>query len=285
MTDRPTLLIVEDEPNLARMLAEYFSAQGYRVQTQEWGLEALEACWEKPPQLALLDIHLPDINGYELAERLRAHRRTRDIPVIFLTSRRAREDRLHGLALGAVDYIAKPFDLQELLLRVRNILRRQATAGQAPYDSITGLPEGTLLDEQLAALLSQTDWAAVIVRLHNLDHFQEAYGFVAAADARQAIGVKIRQVAASAAARVDCVGQLEPGCFCLVTAAAQARALARDLDTALGPSLDYFYPLEDRPEILDKARHLTAQIGVWAGDPAAAPEPAALKRLLLDACP
>ena len=283
MADRPTLLIVEDEPNLAGMLSEYFTGQGYRVQVHEWGLEALAACRADPPHLALLDIHLPDVNGYELAERLRAHWRTRDVPVIFLTNRRAREDRLHGLALGAVDYIAKPFDLQELDLRVRNTLRRQVAAGQTPYDPVTGLPEGALLDEALAELRGRKDWAAVVVRLHNLERFQEVYGFAAAADVREAIGLKLRQAAARA--DVGNPGQLEPCCFCLLTTAGQAADLARALQAALGPSLDYFYPLEDHPENLAEAQRLTARVSVFGLEPDAAPEPAALKRLLLDACP
>ncbi|MBL8055853.1 MAG: response regulator transcription factor [Anaerolineales bacterium] len=281
MADWPTLLIVEDEPNLVRMLSEYFSGQGYRVRAHEWGQEALAACRADPPSLALLDIHLPDLTGYELAEQLRGHWRTRDVPVIFLTSRRARQDRLHGLELGAVDYIAKPFDLQELNLRVQNALRRHIAAGQAPYDPVTGLPEGALLDEVLAGLRDREDWAAVVVRLHNLGRFQDTYGFAAAADVRRAVGLKLRQLA-EAHPGAESPGQLEPDCFCVLTMAGQAEALVRDLQAALGPSLDYFYPLEDHPEALGAAQRLSAQISLLAAGPAT--EPAALKRRLLAAC-
>ncbi|MGH2525092.1 MAG: response regulator transcription factor, partial [Anaerolineales bacterium] len=124
MADKQTLLVVEDDPNLAEMLTNYFNIQGYRVLTFDWGEDAVRTCQLDPPQLALLDVRLPDIDGYEVARRLRTHRRTQTIPLIFLTERNARSDRLRGLELGAVDYITKPFDLKELQLRVRNALHR-----------------------------------------------------------------------------------------------------------------------------------------------------------------
>lgn len=275
MAERPTLLIVEDEPNLARMLVEYFDAQGYGVRTVEWGLEAVDVCWQNPPHLALLDIHLPDITGYDIAQRLRANRRTRDIPVIFLTSRRGRDDRLQGLNLGAVDYIAKPFDLQELELRVRNALQRRQAANQSLYDAVTGLPEGALVDEQLGALAGRPEAAAVVVSVQHLDQFQETYGFVAAADVRRAVSLKLLRVAERPNAPIDFVGQLTPDSFLLATTAAQAAAVSRAVQAELGPSLDYFYPLEDRPEPLDPERHLRLQV-----DAGPAPDPAALRARL-----
>ncbi len=95
----------------------------------------------------ILDIRLPDIDGFEVARRLRANRKTREIPIIFLTEKRERNDRLKGLELQADDYITKPFDIQELRLRVRNALQRSR---QGPLTNpVTGLPEGSLVDEAL----------------------------------------------------------------------------------------------------------------------------------------
>ncbi len=122
--DSPTILIVEDDLEVAEMLNEYFRVQGYKTLTANWGEDAVRTSEESPPDLILLDIRLPDIDGYQVAQRLRAGVRTKNIPIIFLTEKRDRLDRLHGLELGADDYVSKPFDIQELRLRVRNTLRR-----------------------------------------------------------------------------------------------------------------------------------------------------------------
>ena len=281
MSARPTLLIVEDEPNLARMLVEFFDAQGYAAQAVEAGLEAIDLCWENPPQLALLDIHLPDITGYDIAQRLRASRRTREIPVIFLTSHRGRADRLHGLALGAVDYIAKPFDLQELELRVRNALQRRQVPAQARYDPITGLPEGDLVDEHLRLLAGQAEGAAIVVTVRHLDKFQEAYGFVAAADVLRAVSLKLNRVAETTA--VAFVGVLETGCFVMLTLRADVPAVSRALQAEISQTLEYFYPLEDRPDPLDTERHLNLKAASVTLAADAAQDQTALRRLLVRA--
>lgn len=120
------ILIVEDEASTAEMLTAYFSSLGYQVSHAGWGQDAVTMATRIQPDLVVLDIHLPDIDGYEVCLRLRSQPRTEHTPVIFLTERRERVDRLTGLELGAVDYITKPFDVQELRFRVRNALRRSS---------------------------------------------------------------------------------------------------------------------------------------------------------------
>ena len=108
MVGVPHILIVEDQPNTAEMLTSYFKAQGYEVTSVGWGKDALEFIERQVPDLVMLDIRLPDLDGYQVCRHLREHRRTEHVPVIFLTERRGRGDVLAGLELGAVDYIAKP---------------------------------------------------------------------------------------------------------------------------------------------------------------------------------
>jgi DNA-binding response OmpR family regulator len=126
MSDKPQILIVEDDLDLAEMLNAYFRVQNYEVLTAAWGEEALKISREQTLQLIMLDIRLPDIDGYEICRQLRTQRRTQDVPIIFLTEKRDRVDKLQGLELGVVDYITKPFDIQELRLRVRNAISRAA---------------------------------------------------------------------------------------------------------------------------------------------------------------
>ena len=144
---KPVILIIEDDLDVAEMLDAYFRVQGYEVYTANWGEDGVKTCQTKRPDLVILDIRLPDIDGYEVAKRLRDNRRTSGIPIIFLTEKRSRSERLQGLELGADDYITKPFDIQELRLRVRNSLQR-LTLGSV-NNPVTNLPEGAIVDERL----------------------------------------------------------------------------------------------------------------------------------------
>ena len=122
--DMPIILIVEDDLDVADMLNAYFRIQGYEVLTVNFGADGLRAAETSRPDIIILDIRLPDIDGFEVAKQLRANRNTREVPILFLTEKRERKDRLHGLEIGGDDYITKPFDIQELRLRVRNSLSR-----------------------------------------------------------------------------------------------------------------------------------------------------------------
>ena len=118
------LLVTEDDTDISFMLKVYFTGLGYDVDTALRGSEALEKTRHALPHLVILDIMLPDIDGYEVCRRLRTNMRTSHIPVIFLTQKDERSDRLQGLELGADDYITKPFDIEELKLRVQGAIRR-----------------------------------------------------------------------------------------------------------------------------------------------------------------
>jgi len=138
------ILIVEDDLDVADMLNAYFRVQGYEVFTVNWGEDGIRACQTSQPDLVILDIRLPDIDGYEVARRLRSNRRTQQIPIIFLTEKSERLDRMEGLELGADDYITKPFDVQELRLRVRNALRRASQ--DTLTNPVTSISDGVLVD-------------------------------------------------------------------------------------------------------------------------------------------
>ncbi len=238
------ILIVEDDPDVADMLNAYFSAQGYQIHAVNCGEDAVRFCKTNSPDLVILDIRLPDIDGYEVAQRLRSARRTREVPIIFLTEKRSRNDRLHGLELGADDYITKPFDIQELRLRVRNSLRRTVTG---PLNNpVTALPEGVLVDERIRECLGNADWAMLLVWVDNLENFRESYGFVASDDVLRAISLMIRNAVRDLGSATDFVGQIHPTGIMVVTQPHSVPELSERIRTRLAQSLDYFYPLKDR---------------------------------------
>lgn len=241
---KSAILVVEDDVDVAEMLTAYFRAQGYDVSAVNWGEDAVEACRSNRPDLVILDIRLPDIDGFEVARRLRTNQRTMDIPIIFLTEKRERSDRLQGLEVGADDYITKPFDIQELRLRVRNALRRNSQS--ALTNPVTGLAEGALVDERLRECLESTDWALLLVSIEHLSDFREAYGFVASDDVQRAVSLMIHNAMRGVGGSKDFVGQIGPTDFVLVTTPNNLTALLERIRSRLEQSLDYFYPLKDR---------------------------------------
>jgi len=125
------ILVVDDEPNIVDVVSMALRFQGFEVDTAATGRDALAAVERFRPQVMVLDVMLPDMEGFEVADRLGAQRG--HVPIIFLTARDATEDKLRGLSIGGDDYVTKPFSLEELVARIRVILRR--TGGSDGDDS------------------------------------------------------------------------------------------------------------------------------------------------------
>jgi two-component system catabolic regulation response regulator CreB len=151
MSRKPGILIVEDESGIADTLQYVLATDGFAPVWASTAEEAIRLFTAEPPALAVLDVGLPDLNGFELFRRLQALPGGRQVPMLFLTARSDEIDRVVGLELGADDYIAKPFSPRELVARVRTILRRSArpvgTATPAPVAPVNA-PVVWLLDEE-----------------------------------------------------------------------------------------------------------------------------------------
>ena len=137
------VLVVDDEPNIADVISMALRYQGFNVETAGDGRAALKAVSGFRPHLIVLDVMLPDMDGFEVARRLGAQRT--NVPIIFLTARDATEDKVRGLTLGGDDYVTKPFSLEELVARIRSILRR---AGLSEPDTGRLVFEDLELDEE-----------------------------------------------------------------------------------------------------------------------------------------
>lgn len=136
----PLLLVVEDDAMLCDLLRIYLENEGYRVLTAHDGVEGLALALTTQPTLVVLDLMLPRLDGFEVCSRIRA---AGQVPVILLTARGEEQDKLRGFALGADDYLTKPFSMQEFLARVRAVLKRSKHAVPAVQAQPTG--EGALL--------------------------------------------------------------------------------------------------------------------------------------------
>src|SRR5512141_2634929 len=209
------LLIVEDDVDIANMLKIYFSGMGFEVDLAHRGSDALEKTKHELPQLIVLDIMLPDIDGYEVCRNLRTSTRTSHIPVIFLTQKDERSDRLQGLELGADDYITKPFDIEELKLRVQGAIRRSER--ESLTDPRSGLPAGRLIEEQLRRIIREKGWALLDVRLNHFEPFKDVYGFVAGDDVIRFAAMLIGEVVDEFGTTSDFIGHAGGDNFIIIS--------------------------------------------------------------------
>ncbi len=241
---KPRLMIVEDDLDIANMLSLFFKNQGYEVDWASHGRTALAKIRQIMPHLILLDILLPDIDGYEVCRSLRTTLRTSHIPVIFLTQRDERADKLKGLELGADDYITKPFDIEELRLRVQNALARAER--ESLTDPNSGLPCGRLIEEQLRKAIQLTGWALLDIRINHFEQFKDVYGFIAANDVLRFTAVLLGEVIEELGAADDFIGHAGSDSFTVITRRAAAGFIKKRLKERFNKEVLRHYNFIDR---------------------------------------
>lgn len=239
------LLLVDDDLDISEMLCTYFNIQGYEVRAVEFGEDAVRVCQEDRPDLVLLDINLPDINGYEVCRRLKDDLRTRSIPIIFLSQRNLQADKIHGLRTGGDDYITKPFNFDELRLRIQNTLTR--TRYRRQVDPFTGQPSGSLIEEQLKGLLSRTGWALLYVGIDNFDLFSDTYGFLNISRLLNFVVAVLQQAVDRLGSGEDFVGHVGKGDFVIITGAARAEGIAQAIKTRFRRAIEAAYQTPRKP--------------------------------------
>lgn len=168
-----TVLIVDDSPVQRRVLSRYLQGQNLEIVTAASGEEALEAALRNPPDLVLLDLVLPGMDGFQVCRRLKSSPETADVPVVFITSQGSQEEKILGLECGADDFLVKPVDQRELLVRTGTLLRRKqlldALVAQASRDPLTGLYNRRTLASDLERELSRARRYRLPVGLIMLD--------------------------------------------------------------------------------------------------------------------
>jgi PleD family two-component response regulator len=264
------LLVVEDDNDISYMLKIYFTGLGYDVDVAPRGMEALEKTHSVLPHLIVLDIMLPDIDGYEVCRRLRQSTRTSHIPVIFLTQKDERSDKLQGLELGADDYITKPFDIEELKLRVQGAIRRSER--EALTDPRSGLPAGRLIEEQLRLTIRKNGWAYMDIRINYFDQFKDVYGFVAADDVLRFSAMIMSEVVDELGSSSDFIGHAGGDNFVIITGADTADKIRDRLKTRFAEEVQTHYNFMDRQQgfilvanadnQVEKAPFMTFSIGI-----------------------
>lgn len=244
MSSNSRILVVEDDIDISKMLRIYFDSQGYEVLAELRGKDALETCANKMPNVVILDINLPDMDGYEVCRELRGSLRTKHIPIIFLTQKDQRSDKIKGLELGADDYITKPFDIEELKLRVQGAIRR------ATYENLTNpttsLPSGKLIEEHLKTIKNQTNWTLLYVGINEMNAFKEIQGIVALDDVLRFIATLITETIEKYGTLNDFIGHAGSNDFIIVTRPETTDIICREITDRFAKEVQVFYPFTAR---------------------------------------
>src|SRR5688572_6603084 len=171
------ILVADDDPDVLQVVRVNLELEGYEVDTALDGQEALDKATSQPVDLILLDIMMPRMDGLTALHRIRGHASTGNASIILLTARGLPEDRVRGLELGADDYITKPFDVSELVARVKAVLRRtQAARDLSP---LTGLPGNFRIGQEIENRIGTgAPFALVHCDLDNFKAFNDHYGFM-----------------------------------------------------------------------------------------------------------
>ena len=240
------LLVVEDDIDIGNMLKIYFSGMDFDVDVAMRGKDALEKTRQVLPHLIVLDIMLPDIDGYEVCRNLRTNMRTSHIPVIFLTQKDERSDKLQGLELGADDYITKPFDIEELKLRVQGAIRRSER--ESLTDPRSGLPAGRLIEDQLRRIIRQKGWALLDTGINHFEPFKNVYGFVAGDDVLRFTSMLIGEVVDELGTASDFIGHAGGDNFIIITTEEKAAAIKARLKERFDNEVQTHYNFMDRQQ-------------------------------------
>ena len=264
------LLVVEDDIDIGNMLKIYFSGMDFEVDVAVRGSDALEKTKQVLPHLIVLDIMLPDIDGYEVCRTLRTNMRTSHIPVIFLTQKDERSDKLQGLELGADDYITKPFDIEELKLRVQGAIKRSER--ESLTDPRSGRPAGRLIEDQLRRIIRQKGWALLDTGINHFDPFKNVYGFVAGDDVIRFTSMLIGEVVDEVGTTADFIGHAGGDNFIIITTEEKAGPMKARLKERFDNEVLTHYNFVDRQQgfiqapaasdTIVKAPFMTMAIGI-----------------------
>lgn len=240
------ILVVEDDVDIANMLRIYFTGQEYQVEVANRGADALRLCQKQIPDLVVLDIMLPDMDGYTICRELRTTTRTSHIPIIFLTQKDERSDRIAGLELGADDYITKPFDIEELKLRVKSAIRIHQRMNMT--DPRTGLPSSRLIEDQLRTLMRSDGWTLLLVGIDHLAPFNDTYGFVASGEVLRFTALLLNGVVDELGTLNDFIGHASSDTFVIITMEKNVTTLVEQLRKRFNEEVLTHYNFIDREQ-------------------------------------
>ena len=240
------ILVVDDDRDICRSIEVVLRLEGYDVRIAHEGEDALEQAMRAQPDLVLLDMMMPGIDGYEVTKRLRHDPRTATASIIMLTARALPADKVLGLTAGCDDYIVKPFDPSELVARVQSALRRSRQMREV--SPLTGLPGNFQIAAELERLVGEEarDFAVLYADLDDFKAFNDHYGFMRGDEAIRATGRLLTDALARHRTSPSFAGHIGGDDFVMVTSAKKAEALAQDIVRNFDLMAPSLYDEDDR---------------------------------------
>ena len=222
------ILVVDDEDHIRRILKFQLEKHGYRVVVAENGEIALELMRREAPDLVLLDLMMPKIDGFETCRRIRQNFQTSQIPIIMLTAKSELPDKIKGLQDGANDYLIKPYSNEELLLRVGNVL--DWSLKQKEANPLTGLPGNRAIEKELQGRIEGKEpFAFLYLDIDNFKPYNDHYGYQKGDDAILFLGDIVTEAVNSLGGVNDFVGHIGGDDFVVITSPARAEFIARHI--------------------------------------------------------
>jgi len=222
-TDMSTVLVVDDDRDVATFIEANLRIEGFDVLVAHDGAEALELINSSLPDLALVDVMMPKIDGIEVVRRLRSTAATASLPVIMLTAKSLPSDKVVGLTAGADDYMVKPFDTLELVARVRSTLRRNAD--MRAVSPLTGLPGNHRINEEIEfRTASGANFAVCHVDLDNFKAFNDRYGWLRGDDVIELLASTLKFAGAEAGTPPPFIGHVGGDDFVVICTPEQVEA-------------------------------------------------------------
>ena len=225
-TRSPKILVVDDEPPIREILKFQLENAGFEVSCAEDGAQGLRMAEDETPDLVLLDLMIPHLDGYEVCRRLKSGYATRHIPVIILTARGEIDEKLKGLENGANDYVTKPFSMPELLMRVKNVLAWSQSQREA--NPLTGLPGNVSIERELTERIDTgRPFAFIYTDIDNFKAFNDYYGYAKGDDAIRATARILSTAIARCGNIDDFVGHVGGDDFVVMTTPDRADEVAK----------------------------------------------------------
>ena len=240
-----TILIADDDPDLRDILRSILEGAGFAVQEAVDGAQALSAVRRQPPQLVLLDYMMPHMNGPQVCQQLRQDILLRHVPIIMLTGKSELHDKVYGINAGADDYLVKPFEPQELLARVRMVLRR--TSRDLEANPLTKLPGNISIQQELEHRLAADGRLAVCyLDLNRFKAFNDHYGFRRGDEVIQRTAAALLDAVSTQGGPQDFVGHIGGDDFLVMTTTDRAEGLCQTIIRLFDAMIPSLYDPEDR---------------------------------------
>jgi diguanylate cyclase (GGDEF)-like protein len=265
------ILVVDDDPHIRLFLEDALRFAGFEVLIASDGAEAVEAARELSPDLIMLDVMMPRLDGLGATRQLRADPRTSDIPIILVSAMTGGRDKVLGLSEGADDYVTKPFDPDELVARVRAALRRSAAMRQV--SPLSGLPGNTRIEAEIDRRIKVGDqFALLYCDLNKFKAYNDFYGFLKGDEVLKGFASMLSQTAAEVSPTDAFVGHVGGDDFVVVTGCENYEGMAAEICRRFDEMAPTFYAaadkangfieVEDRRGFTGKASFVSVAIGI-----------------------